>query len=72
MLFANRVTNVDNFNPRSREGSDRGPADFWEHSRYHFNPRSREGSDRKYGHRNFKRMISIHAPARGATFRHEC
>ena len=33
-----------NFNPRSREGSDRGGFKCI-HTRYYFNPRSREGSD---------------------------
>ena len=57
------------FNPRSREGSDRlsrvlriGVSDF--------NPRSREGSDhyrRPYGIE--LQLISIHAPAKGATNR---
>ena len=58
----------DDFNPRSREGSDlMHLLPFWEAGLY-FNPRSREGSD-------FERVIagvdwgwiSIHAPARGAT-----
>ena len=35
-----------NFNPRSREGSDRTDLDWWR-LRVHFNPRSREGSDIK-------------------------
>ena len=34
----------NNFNPRSREGSDRGRTLSLRRSRY-FNPRSREGSD---------------------------
>ena len=56
------------FNPRSREGSDavhchkRRPADD-------FNPRSREGSDHKSCNScAISFTISIHAPARGATF----
>ena len=55
------------FNPRSREGSDA-------HGRYRqprpldFNPRSREGSDGREAAANKERvMISIHAPAKGAT-----
>ena len=56
------------FNPRSREGSDslavtERPSDT------RFNPRSREGSDAasRTGIQAF--MVSIHAPARGATHR---
>ena len=55
-----------NFNPRSREGSDltwqRGNSCF-----PNFNPRSREGSDLDLGDLGNKLIISIHAPARGAT-----
>ena len=61
------VTHVQDFNPRSREGSDIS----WMISKsnlFDFNPRSREGSD------NIAWLyywnipsISIHAPARGAT-----
>ena len=54
------------FNPRSREGSDDFFICFISHGLY-FNPRSREGSD---GHGCFRfnlRVISIHAPAKGAT-----
>ena len=78
-----------NFNPRSREGSDRKE---WlrNYKDWDFNPRSREGSDRKEWLRNYKdwdfnprsregsdcffissgrmEFISIHAPAKGATF----
>ena len=56
------------FNPRSREGSDK------RHSRnmfetIDFNPRSREGSDlHRFRHVLVVVGISIHAPARGATF----
>ena len=77
-----------NFNPRSREGSDRKE---WlrNYKDWDFNPRSREGSDRKEWLRNYKDwdfnprsregsdifarnidkwpIISIHAPAKGAT-----
>ena len=56
----------DDFNPRSREGSDAAPcnavliADD-------FNPRSREGSDNHIDWCNKNRLISIHAPVKGAT-----
>ena len=55
------------FNPRSREGSDRiarkSPMCI-----HYFNPRSREGSDRINTGRFALSQISIHAPAKGATF----
>ena len=55
------------FNPRSREGSDRG-APYWLDAENHFNPRSREGSDLKKLYKCFVVvLISIHAPAKGAT-----
>ena len=56
------------FNPRSREGSDSSTS--VRSIRYcYFNPRSREGSDES--RRRFRRslLISIHAPAKGATSR---
>ena len=55
-----------NFNPRSREGSDRA---YWRGRgiRRDFNPRSREGSDSGDVVITNNRVISIHAPARGAT-----
>ena len=61
------ICEVKNFNPRSREGSD----DMSVHKvRYHlnFNPRSREGSDLEDFVKSTIHNISIHAPARGATF----
>ena len=62
------IASVCDFNPRSREGSD---IVRWQtlHSIGDFNPRSREGSDNIQG--PFTRQasgISIHAPAKGATF----
>ena len=60
------------FNPRSREGSD-GTVSAQLHQESDFNPRSREGSDflrtRPHGH---PQVISIHAPAKGATFFSNC
>ena len=57
------------FNPRSREGSDRNNyingAEV-----YYFNPRSREGSDRAGSCQKAAGTISIHAPAKGATLVH--
>ena len=54
------------FNPRSREGSDKEiPRAL---SRWlDFNPRSREGSDRAIFSHVRHICISIHAPAKGAT-----
>ena len=57
-----------NFNPRSREGSD-VVCDGTSNGYGNFNPRSREGSDswRRYAV-IVSGWISIHAPARGATY----
>ena len=54
------------FNPRSREGSDKcSTSNFI--ARCHFNPRSREGSDPIEDNTMSISLISIHAPAKGAT-----
>ena len=60
---------VSYFNPRSREGSDQNTPP--EHPpTLHFNPRSREGSDVLTSLSLCVLCdISIHAPAKGATFR---
>ncbi len=56
------------FNPRSREGSD-NIQHFPFRNLYDFNPRSREGSDLHQSQRFISgKNISIHAPARGATY----
>ncbi len=55
------------FNPRSREGSDMGGCVSLKGS-WDFNPRSREGSDPRRRYSSPKLGISIHAPARGATW----
>ena len=55
-----------NFNPRSRKGSDYGRGLRCLLWRY-FNPRSRKGSDLTLILIFRLRLISIHAPARGAT-----
>ena len=64
------VAIVTDFNPRSREGSDRGgencPLLFC-----NFNPRSREGSDAGVFMFIPTIVISIHAPAKGATRKHQ-
>ena len=56
-----------NFNPRSREGSD---DNFYSNNllQIYFNPRSREGSDQQLLQLRQGFVISIHAPAKGATF----
>ena len=59
----------EHFNPRSREGSDDG-ADAGKSRLADFNPRSREGSDTGTDYvLCMACMISIHAPAKGATLR---
>ena len=59
------------FNPRSREGSD--PINCAELGQFlYFNPRSREGSDGLHGAELSWLGISIHAPARGATQSKHC
>ena len=55
-----------NFNPRSREGSDPRYLLIRIRSQY-FNPRSREGSDIMVQITSVGIIISIHAPAKGAT-----
>ena len=54
------------FNPRSREGSDKRPAEQHAEPPY-FNPRSREGSDMTESINPQAMSISIHAPVKGAT-----
>ena len=55
-----------NFNPRSREGSDVHFGEAFQ-SLVNFNPRSREGSDGILVMQLHSILISIRAPARGAT-----
>ena len=55
------------FNPRSREGSDTTVSVPFDSS-HNFNPRSREGSDGLFSKYCFHHIISIHAPAKGATW----
>ena len=57
---------VDDFNPRSRKGSDQAMRRLQDFS-HHFNPRSRKGSDEVDLPVELGGGISIHAPARGAT-----
>ncbi len=58
---------ICDFNPRSREGSDVTPEEFGAKGD-DFNPRSREGSDKINPLIfNGRVVISIHAPAKGAT-----
>ena len=65
-MCTTRKIKADDFNPRSREGSDMliFPWTFYDHD---FNPRSREGSDVAKRAEVVSQEISIHAPARGAT-----
>ena len=55
------------FNPRSREGSDKFTI-IKIQKEINFNPRSREGSDQSTSTTFPVSAISIHAPAKGATF----
>ena len=57
---------IADFNPRSREGSDKDIRGQCKADAY-FNPRSREGSDHDLLWILQKVDISIHAPAKGAT-----
>ena len=61
---------TEDFNPRSREGSDMRSKRCAMPGCY-FNPRSREGSDQAFMPFGIGHVpISIHAPVRGATRRH--
>ena len=64
LLYA--VLSAWDFNPRSREGSDRQSPVHRSLLPY-FNPRSREGSDKEGKYKGTTKEISIRAPARGAT-----
>ena len=89
LLQAAWYLNSNDFNPRSREGSDgvgacislpapgfqstlpRRERLWWLWTACgatNFNPRSREGSDKEQGKDLPSNSISIHAPAKGATF----
>ena len=61
-----RSTVKEYFNPRSREGSDQWFVVFFSRN-VNFNPRSREGSDFFSLFFYIVCIISIHAPAKGAT-----
>ena len=61
-----RQGQVGCFNSRSREGSDAGSA-MWLCSTPGFNSRSREGSDKITREEAKQLLVSIRAPARGAT-----
>ena len=58
---------LENFNPRSREGSDDEDHGCERQGVVDFNPRSREGSDRMVLTILGAINISIHAPVKGAT-----
>ena len=66
-IFANIKFTTYNFNPRSREGSDLHQHAGCVRKKEYFNPRSREGSDDVDCFLHKINIISIHAPARGAT-----
>ena len=54
------------FNPRTRTGCDLSGALCALHAKG-FNPRTRTGCDAAYAKPSSKKVVSIHAPARGAT-----
>ena len=57
---------IRRFNPRAREGRDTAGVNvFTQLAR--FNPRAREGRDRLRVTQRLLAVVSIHAPARGAT-----
>ena len=59
----------DNFNPRTREGCDRGSCNGSKRIA-NFNPRTREGCDLEDKEdEEDSDYISIHAPAKGATLK---
>ena len=60
---------TNDFNPRSRMGSDTALRMICLNAACNFNPRSRMGSDRHPGQTGGRDIISIHAPAWGATRR---
>ena len=55
------------FNPRAREGRDHNVGSSSLHS-ICFNPRAREGRDLRDAGSTGQQEVSIHAPARGATY----
>ena len=57
---------TDNFNPHSREGSDKKLGRYHRLA-VHFNPHSREGSDKFLMIFMIDCSISIHTPAKGVT-----
>ena len=62
--------NLDYFNPRTRVGCD-GVQNLEGFLLHHFNPRTRVGCDQPDLDPRFIRIISIHAPAWGATFKRQ-
>ena len=61
-----RLIGGRNFNPRARVGRDQAGSPISQNSRY-FNPRARVGRDARHRIIDVLHMISIHAPAWGAT-----
>jgi len=68
-VFPLFVLHLGSFNPRTREGCDPPPTFAWPCSKRCFNPRTREGCDKIIDGEIYSTFIvSIHAPARGATY----
>ena len=65
---ATSAHSASRFNPRARTGRDK-TFDKVSFRRFCFNPRARTGRDIEYVRKNFALLVSIHAPARGATKR---
>ncbi len=59
-------SNSTRFNPRARRGRDRKIQE-WEWYTDGFNPRARRGRDDEFNGFSFFSIVSIHAPAGGAT-----
>ena len=57
---------ADDFNPRPREGGDAFGVEL-SLSQFDFNPRPREGGDHLPQPDGRRKLISIHAPVKGAT-----
>src|SRR5258708_11817734 len=61
-----RACDVFSFDPRPREGGD-SPPRLRNPTRHCFDPRPREGGDLKIDRVLLRLVVSIHAPAKGAT-----
>ena len=67
VLSAQRLEIQGSFNPRARTGRDATNAKLCRDFKVSFNPRARTGRDLNILRRHAYRVVSTHAPARGAT-----